>query len=122
MNSIFINQEEKKMKIQKAVSLLAAMAFVGCSHGTMRGSVAMKTSDDEAHVCLGKGEVKVGDKVNFFENRCKAQGAGKSGAREICDKVKVGEGRVAELLNEHYSVVQTTAGTKFTEGTVVERQ
>lgn len=37
-------------------------------HQMMRGSVAMKTTDREAHVCLGDDEVKVGDHVTAYRN------------------------------------------------------
>lgn len=40
-----------------------AIALSGCAHGLMRGSVAMKANEDEAHVCMGDKEVKAGDRV-----------------------------------------------------------
>ena len=104
-----------KMFSLSLVGLLAS----GCAHSLMRGSVAMKISDNEAHECLGNNEVKVGDRVTAFNNVCTA-GSGKDGNR-TCDKVKVGSGKVTRLLNEHYSVVSFDDSVKFQEGTVVEK-
>lgn len=87
----------------------------GCAHHLMRGSVAMKTGDSEAHVCMGKGEVKVGDRVAVFKNNCRPKTAGS------CEKVRTGEGTVTQVLNEHYSVVTFDPGVPFDEGTFVEK-
>ena len=86
----------------------------------MRGTVAMKVDPDEAHVCLGKDEVKVGDRVALFTQQCEPSLKEKGGGGK-CKKIKVGEGRVTELLNEHYSVIKTEPGVQFQEGTVVEK-
>lgn len=67
------------MKLINALFLIAVFSLVGCAHGLMRGSVAMKTSDTEAHVCLGDKEVKVGDRVNAFTNYCPSKGGGRAG-------------------------------------------
>jgi len=115
-------QEGKKMKhLAIMISTIATIGLSGCAHSAMRGSVAMKTGPQEAHVCLGDKEVKPGDRVNLFENRCKDIGGAKSGGRSICQKVKVGEGWVTELLNEHYSVIKTEPNVAFSEGTIVEK-
>ena len=79
----------------------------------MRGSVAMKISPNEAHVCLGKGEVKAGDKVTISKNECVP--------KQSCRLVKVGEGEVVEVLNDHYSVVKAE-GVPLEEGYVVEKK
>lgn len=93
----------------------------GCAaHSTMRGSVAMKASDTEAHVCLGNSEVKPGDKVALFRNECTGTG-GREGRGRSCQKVRLGTGEVTRLLNEHYSVVKVDSGVKFEEGAIVER-
>lgn len=105
--------------------VFCGLVLISCaSHSTMRGGVAMKVSEREAHVCLGDGEVKQGDKVVAFYNDCQDRnGAGKnSGANGIpCVKKKLGTGTVTKLLNEHYSVVEFEDGVKFTEGTFVEK-
>lgn len=85
----------------------------------------MKVSEDEAHVCLGRGEVEEGDKVALFRNDCsrgKSPGFGKgTTAFRSCEKIKIGEGTVTKVLNEHYSVVKISPGVRFEEGTIVEK-
>ena len=66
----------------------------------------MKTSDDEAHVCLGKG----------------GGGRAGSGGYGSCEMKELGMGTVKEIINEHYSVVKFDSGVPFEEGTVVERR
>ncbi len=98
--------------------------LIGCAHSSMRGTVAMKVSDNEAHVCLGDNEVKAGDKVALFRNDCKETGGGGGDGGSgigICEKVKIGEGKVIRTLNSHYSLIETAPGVKFSEGTVVEK-
>lgn len=108
------------------LSIITAMAFLGCGHALMRGSVAMKVSDLEAHVCLGDHEVKVGDKVALFKNDCLPPRPGTAAARQDgyvggCKKVKLGEGVVTQTLDEHYSVIKIDPGVEFKEGTVIEK-
>jgi hypothetical protein len=111
------------MRIKKLVTLTLVVAFTGCAHGTMRGSVAMKASDDEAHVCLGNNEVKAGDRVTLFKNVCKGvRGGGKDGVSGSCEKVLLGSGTVERALSEHYSLVKVDQGVPFEEGTIVEKQ
>lgn len=93
--------------------------IVSCAHSTMRGTVAMKVADNELHVCMGEKEVKSGDRVAFFFNKCRA--AGKEASNDICTKVKIGEGEVVRTLNEHYSVIRPNPGVKVEEGTIVEK-
>ena len=85
----------------------------------------MKGSDQEAHVCLGDGEVKAGDKVALFKNVCTGGSGGPARVGETsgggCTKVKLGEGVVERTLNEHYSVVKVDSGVPFEEGTIVEK-
>lgn len=107
------------MKIQRIIFVGAAMVLMGCAHGLMRGSVAMKVSDSEAHVCLGDQDVKVGEKVVAYKNQC-TKGVGRGDASGFCKKLKLGEGTVSKLLNEHYSLVQFETGVAFDEGTIVE--
>lgn len=106
----------------KRISIFAAVAVAlsGCAHGTMRGTVAMKVSDSEAHVCLGDNEVKAGDKVALFRNECVGRGQ-REGSAGNCRLVRLGEGRVEKTLNEHYSVVRVNPGVAFSEGTLVEK-
>ncbi len=112
----------------KTINLLIALAFAigfsGCAHSLMRGTVAMKISEDEAHVCLGKGEVKTGDRVNIFKNVCANKGGSDlmNGTAETCEIKQLGMGTVKNILNDHYSVVKFDPGVQFEEGTLVERK
>ena len=113
------------MNIRILVLVLSAVALTGCAHGMMRGGVAMKTSENEAHVCLGDNEVKVGDAVTAYMNNCPVRGGARArdgGGSGICEKQRLGKGTVTALLNRHYSVVQFEPGVKFDEGTFVEKQ
>ena len=109
----------------KSLILLIATVLVaglsGCAHNVMRGSVAMKTSENEAHVCLGKGEVKAGDRVTLYQNVCD-KGGRASGGGGSCEKKEAGMGSVLEVLNEHYSVVRFDQGVRFAEGSFVEKK
>jgi hypothetical protein len=109
------------MMTTKIASVLftALTLTAGCAgnHSAMRGSVVMKMSDQQAHVCLGEGEVAVGDHVRLYNNQCSSNGS----KRVTCDKVYVAEGTVTEVLNSHYSVVSFPAGTQFAEGETVEK-
>lgn len=111
------------MKLFQMVGVVGMVALAGCAHGTMRGSVAMKASDDEAHVCLGENEVKAGDKITFFKNVCSGARAGaKAGPNGgECTKVKLGYGEIVRTLNQHYSVAKVDPGIDFQEGTIVEK-
>lgn len=104
-----------KMKTTLLAVAFAAFTFTGCaaSHSQMRGSVAMKVNDQEGHVCLGSNEVAVGDKLSVYKNEC-VQKFG-------CKKTKLGEAKVTQVLDEHYSVVQFDPGVIVEEGTLVEK-
>lgn len=111
------------MKFLFVVFLFFGFNLLGCSHAAMRGSVAMKISDQEAHVCLGEKEVAAGDKVDLFKNICEPKrGGAYGGAISVCKKVKIGSGEVVKILNEHYSLVRVAQGVQFEEGTIVEKQ
>lgn len=113
------------------MSFLAAAtvitALTGCAHHQMmQGSVAMKTSEREAHVCLGGNEVKVGDKVFAFRNDCKPRSSlgvsERTSKGVVCKLEKLGEGKVISLMNDHYSTVEFEPGVTFDEGTVVRKE
>jgi len=110
------------MKRIFGLSTLALVSLFGCAHSTMRGTVAMKVSDNEAHVCMGDNEVKAGDKIALFKNECTGARGGREGNAGSCKKVKIGDGVVERTLNEHYSLVRVSPGVSFEEGTVVEKQ
>lgn len=106
-----------------ATFLLLLTSLAGCAHSSMRGSVAMKASDREAHVCLGDNEVKTGDKVALFRNVCPSKSGilSAEGGTVSCRKERIGAGEVIRTLNEHYSVVRVDSGVTFDEGTLVEK-
>lgn len=116
------------MKTTLLITSLAISGLAGCAH--VRGSVAMKTADDEAHVCLDKGEVKPGDRVTAFRSACMpnrgqagASGLATSGRSAVlCEKKELGRGTVKEILNDHYSVVKFDPGVQFDEKTFVEKR
>ena len=81
----------------------------------------MKAQDNEAHVCLGNKEVKVGDRVLLYQNICVRAGR-TVGRASPCQKVKIGGGKVIRTLNEHYSVVRVDTGVPFEEGSLVEKE
>ena len=72
----------------------------------------MKLSNTVAHVCLGNREVSVGDPVALYRNECLG--------KKVCEKVRIGRGKVTALLNEHYSEVTLDGPAKFDEGNIVE--
>lgn len=105
---------------QKFFVLTMALGFLSaCAHTTMRGSVAMKINEREAHVCMNQNEVKVGDKVTLYRNQCSAKGKSGDG---VCQKQKLGQGEVTQILNDHYSLVRFQEGVKFDEGSFVEKE
>ena len=112
------------------LKIICILSVSGCaSHGFMRGNVAMKINEKEAHVCLGDGDIKVGDSVTFFENECFDENAiidssasGRTiGIDALCELLVVGSGTVTKLLSNHYSLVKTEGNFSFNEGTLVER-
>lgn len=97
---------------------LAVVGATGCAsgHATMRGSVVMRIDQTKAHVCLGRGEVAVNDRVRLYKNECTQRDR-----RVECKKTPIAEGTVTELLDDHYSIVAFPAGTAFEEGSTVEK-
>ncbi|MBY0383723.1 hypothetical protein K2X05_01075 [bacterium] len=101
------------------ISLLIS-GLSGCAHSVMRGSVAMKISSNQAHVCIDKSEVKAGDRVSLFRNICTSKSVESGGSRS-CEKHQIGMGTVKENISEHYSLVQFDEGVLFEEGSFVEK-
>jgi hypothetical protein len=97
----------------KSLAIVLGLFAAACTHQTMRGSIVMKTTDTDAHVCLGRGEVAVGDVVHLIHNEC--------AKASQCRRVTVADGTVVELFDDHYSLVRFPAGTWFAEGDTVER-
>ena len=82
----------------------------------------MKTNDHEAYVCLGDNEVRVGDRIAFFKSDCRPKVSlrPEDAPRSPCAKIKLGEGHVTKLINEHYSLVELNSQFEFNEGAIVE--
>lgn len=115
------------MKLNLFLATLTTLVLASCAHQhtMMRGSVAMKTGADTAHVCLGNNEVKEGDRIVAFKNVCKTNPndlATRSHLKSYCKKEKLGEGTVTGIINEHYSEVKFDKGVEFQEGTIVEKE
>jgi len=104
------------MKIKWMIVMTVGLLATGCTT-VHRGVVAMKISETQAHVCLSKGEVGVGESVKLYRNICAH--ASKS-VLSRCEKRLIGTGTVSEILNEHYSVVAMERGADFKEGDFVE--
>ena len=104
-------------------SVLFAALLVSCASGggVKRGSVAMKVSDNIAHVGMGGSEVKVGDHLVLYRNECTGGGSGKDRADRACKKVETGHGEVSQILSNDYSAVTFPTGTKFSEGDTLEK-
>lgn len=115
------------MERRNILTLAMVMALAGCAVTAHRGSVAMKINDRQAHICMGKGEVKAGDRVVLFRNECSSPSSPQlknnlSAANpKACRRIMLGEGRVVEPLNDHYSVIQVDPGVVFEEGAIVEK-
>lgn len=106
----------------KLMMLVAGLSLGGCGHAAMRGSVVMKVSDTEAHVCMNKGELQPGEAVRLYRSQCNTPMAAKNPAlAQNCPREGV-TGQVEKALNDHYSLVRFPAGTKFEEGDKVEAQ
>ena len=111
----------------KTLLMTATMALLltSCAHNFMRGTVAMKMDKKTAHVCLGKNDVKIGDKLEFYTNKCiGVQGNARESGEDVrvCEMEVIGTGKVTKLLNNHYSEVKTDGSFKLTEGTLVQKQ
>ena len=106
----------------KRYALIFVALVGGCAaHASMRGSVVMKVSETEAHVCMGKGEVKQGALVHLYHNVCKTPPTSAVPAIvDSCRREAGGDGSVEKVLNDHYSVVRFQSGTLFQEGDTVE--
>lgn len=114
------------MKLKTAWPLtglaLGLVLISGCASGVKRGVVAMKISDTEAHVGMGESDLSVGDHVELYRNACTGGLGGRDGgSNRSCRKEPMGHGEVSRILNPDYSVVQFPAGTKFSEGDMVEK-
>ena len=101
--------------------LLMVIFVTACARTPIRGVVAHKVSDKEAHVTLGRNEISEGDPVILYKNVCEVINSGNRGDSHYCRKEKVGRGKVVEILGAHYSLIELSGSGKFEEGTFVER-
>lgn len=104
-----------------ALLLSASLITLGCGHAAMRGSVVMKINDSDAHICMGSGEISVGDEVVLIRRDCRTDGGKPIPNPDACKRVVMGQGEVVEVLNDHYSVARFPPGTQFKEGDTVEK-
>jgi hypothetical protein len=108
------------MKLNHALILTILLLFSSCAH-RMVGTVAMKVNEREAHVCLNKDEVKVGERLIAYYNKCENENNDfPDRLGTPCVKTKLGGATVKKILNNHYSLVEFDEGVKFSEGTFVE--
>lgn len=96
-----------------ALAMIALSSLGGCVSAHSRGVVAMKITDTEAHVCVGKESVHTGSLLDVYRNDC-----GK--VKRSCEFKKVGRGTVTDVLNEHYSVAEFPAAVAVREGDLIE--
>lgn len=114
-----------------ASRLFVALAFTSIAacastsgHKTMSGSVIMKVSDTQAHVCLFDHEAPIGAQVQLYRHNCVDQygkpGAPYSKTPYQCEKQPVAIGTIAQTMGGHYALVTFPQGTQYEEGYTVE--
>lgn len=109
--------------MNKLFQVLILLNIVGCAgHKVMRGNVAMKVSDSQAHICMGDDEVKAGDQIIFMNNDCNQYDNNIEGLQGLCKLLTLGKGTVVKTINSHYSLVKTDGSFTFKEGTMVQKK
>lgn len=112
---------KSKQLVTVGIVTLMVGALAGCAHSHTRGSIAVKHGSQEADVCIGGKEISPGDRVTLFKNKCTG-GGGEKGVKPSCQKIKLGEGQVVSVIDEHYSTIKVDSGVSFDAGTIVEKQ
>jgi len=107
------------MRLKMVFAAVLIALLTACAPGMKPGAVVMKISEYEAHISMGSGSVRVGDRVGLFQTECGPQVNARR-AQTSCRKVKVGEATVSKILNDRYSVIQVDPGVKLGEGFTVE--
>lgn len=107
--------------------LIALLFPLGCTQALAksppnRAAVVMMLGEAEAHVCMGQGEVRPGDRVVLFENDCQPRTPESKVTTASCRRRRTGEATVTRVLNKHYSVIEADPGSTLREGTIVEKQ
>ena len=114
------------MKSNLVLAIATLSLTVGCTTSVHRGSVAMKLTETTAHVCLGNEEVNAGDSINVYRNVCTRsdvtpeKGGAKTSAAG-CELKLIGQGKITEVLNSHYSVATIEASGGYQEGDIIEK-
>ncbi len=105
-----------RMKRKTALILIFALGLGACASQLHRGVVAMKVTENVAHVGLNKSEVSVGDHVELYGNRC-------TGTKDekMCQKFAKGHGTVTQVISDDYAAVKFDAGVTFQEGDFIEK-
>jgi hypothetical protein len=104
--------------LSRSFVALAFTTVAACAtgHQAMSGSVVMKVSDTEAHVCLFEQDAPIGARVQLYRHKCVSQ----AGKRYDCDKQPVAVGTIAHKMG-HYAMVTFPQGTQYEEGNTVEQ-
>jgi hypothetical protein len=111
-------------KARGVLILVTLMASGSCSHKAVRGTVTLKASENEAHVSMSHGHVKLGDRVILFRNFCHEVDEGEmvGVTEELCENDNIGLGTVEKVLNSHDSTVKFDSGVQFEQGMFVEKR
>lgn len=88
---------------------------VGCSGTAHQGLVVMRVSETEAHVGLGSGEVKPGDRLTLLRYLCTGPKKDSN-----CEMRPVGRGVVLKVINDDYSIARFDAPNGLHERDQVE--
>lgn len=104
------------MKGKFVLTVASVALLAGCATGFHRGVVAMKIDESTAHVGLNRDEVKPGDHVELYGNKC-------SGAKDNreCKKISKGHGVVTDIISDNYVSVKFEPGVAFQEGDFIEK-
>ena len=104
--------------ISRSFVALAFTTLGACAtgHSAMNGSVVMKVSDTEAHVCLFEKEAPIGARVQLYRHTCVT----KYGKSYECGKQPVAIGTISHKMADHYAMVTFPKGTQYEEGYTVE--
>jgi hypothetical protein len=113
--------------ISRSFLALAFTTLGACAtgHSNMSGSVVMKVSETEAHVCLLDSDAPVGTRVQLYRHECKLQYAPGTPSTMrtpyVCEKQAVAVGTISQKLGGHYVMVTFPQGTQYAEGYTIEK-
>ncbi len=110
--------------MRKILVLACLLIVSACSTGRARGVVAMRIDDETAHVCVGKTEMKTGDRVELYRSDCSpSTRTGKPGTTKLgaCTLNRIADGEITSTLNDHYAVVKLSRPSVYREGDIVEK-